>query len=366
MKIVYHPEYQSYNFGPGHPFSPKRLAILLDLFEALGKKLAFISPEPATDEDLLTVHTEEFLNVVSMASMLMWTPDAKRFGIDTHDVPIFAGMDEAARWLAGGTLEGAREVLRSSEPVLQLGGGLHHAHPARAAGFCVYNDQAVATQYLRNQGMRVAYIDVDVHHGDAVQWVHFNDPDVLTISLHESGLYLFPGTGMVAEMQHGQSVVNIPLAMHTDDASFLEAFEAVVPAALVQFQPYVIVYECGVDAHMTDPLAHMNLTTHGYGKLFTLLMQVTQYYADGRGLFSLGGGYDMDATVRSWGLLIHKLMDWPLPAELPVAWHTRWQTEEFELSSTLHDQTAPEIPDLDAIRTANQETVKQVLELMQF
>lgn len=364
MKIVYHPEYQSYNFGPGHPFSPKRLAVLLDLFDALGRPLEFITPTPATDDDLLTVHTEEYLNVVGLASMLAWTPDAKRYGIDTHDVPIFAGMDEATRWIVGGTLEGAREVLRSSNPVLQLGGGLHHAHAALAAGFCVYNDQAVATQYLRQQGLRVAYIDVDVHHGDGVQWVHFNDPDVLTISLHESGLHLFPGTGMVVEMQNGQSVVNIPLAMHTDDASFLEAFEAVVPHALEQFKPDVIVYECGVDAHMQDPLAHLNLTTHGYEKLFTLLMQMTAYYADGRGLYSLGGGYNMDATVRSWALLIHLLMDWPLPAELPDTWRTRWKAQDIELSANLHDQISPEIPDLEAMRTTNQETVQQALELL--
>lgn len=361
MKIFYHQEYQSYNFGKGHPFSPVRLAMLVDLFDALGKPLRTTAPAPADNASLLTVHTARYINIVESASMLIWTPEARRYGIDTPDVPVFADMDQAARWLVGGALDGAKSIIAHAEPVLQLGGGLHHAMPERAAGFCIYNDLSVAINHLRQEGLRVAYIDIDVHHGDGVQWVHFNDPDVLTVSLHESGQYLFPGTGMTGEMQHGKAVVNMPLEMYTDDASFLEAFEMIVPRALDAFKPDVLVYQCGVDAHMLDPLADLNLTTHGFSKLFTMLMQMAEFYTDGRALYTLGGGYNMDATVRSWALLVHLLMDWPLPAELPADWRRRWEEKGYDLSDTLHDETMPRVQDRETMLAKNRETLEEVL-----
>lgn len=361
MKILYHQEYQSYNFGKGHPFSPVRLAMLVDLLDALDRPLRPTAPAPADNASLLTVHSARYINIVESASMLVWTPEARRYGIDTPDVPVFADMDHAARWLVGGALDGAKSIISDAEPVLQLGGGLHHAMPERAAGFCIYNDLSVAINHLRQEGLRVAYVDIDVHHGDGVQWVHFTDPEVLTISLHESGQYLFPGTGMPNEMQHGQSVVNMPLEMHTDDAGFLEAFEAIVPKALDAFKPDVLVCQCGVDAHMLDPLADLNLTTHGFGKLFTLLMQLAEYHTDGRVLYTLGGGYHMDATVRSWALLVHKLMDWPLPVRLPEAWRRRWEAKGYALSGTLHDETTPGVQNRKEMQVKNQETLDEVL-----
>ena len=364
LKILYHQEYQSYNFGEGHPFSPVRLALLVDLLDSLENPLRFTAPEPATTASLQSVHTDRYIDIVESASMLAWTPEARQYGIDTHDVPIFAGMDEATRWIVGGTLAGARMICDTASPVLQLGGGLHHAMPERAAGFCIYNDLSVAIKHLRKEGLRVAYVDIDVHHGDGVQWVHFNDPDVLTLSIHESGQYLFPGTGMVGEMQAGRSVINVPLEMYTDNTSYLDAFEAVVPAALEQFKPDALVFECGVDAHSHDPLAHLNLTTQGYEKIFTLLMQLAEYHTDGRALYTLGGGYNMDATVRTWALLIHNLMNWPLPDNLPEDWRKRCQEKGYEMSGKLHDDTSPTTPNRREMQTRNQETVAQVLEFL--
>ncbi|MEZ4701004.1 MAG: acetoin utilization protein AcuC [Rhodothermales bacterium] len=329
VPIVFHPDYLKYCFGPGHPFSPKRQEALIDLFEAFGYPLETTPPPPATDADLLRIHTQDYLNAVASASVLAWTPGAARFGLDTDDVPIFPGMDEAARAIVGGTLEAARMVADGeADRVLQLGGGLHHAFPSRAAGFCVYNDLAVAIAMLGERGLRVAYVDIDVHHGDGVQWVFYRQPNVLTISLHESGEFLFPGTGMENERGVGEGVgtaVNVPFAPDTTPAEYLARFEAVVPAALEAFRPDLLIVEAGADAHVKDPLAHLSLTTHTFERLYRLLLDYADRYAGGRSVFTLGGGYDLDAAVRCWAILIHVLQERPLPERMPAAWLKRWE-----------------------------------------
>lgn len=341
LSVVYSPAYQRYNFGEGHPFTPIRQTLLTELIHAFELPIRWVEPGVATREDLLTVHAPDFVEAVEQASQgatdLPW-----RFGLGTTDVPLFPGMDEAARTLVGGTLEAARQITSgAARRVLQLGGGLHHALYDQAAGFCVYNDTAVAIRHLRDAGLRVAYIDVDVHHGDGVQALFYDTADVLTLSIHESGQTLFPGTGSVEETGEGAGrgyALNVPLLPGTSDDVYLEAFEAVVPHALAWFRPDVLVVEAGADAHRLDPLAHLTLSTHGFERLFRRLLALADTHTEGRALFTLGGGYHPDSTVRVWLLLVALLAGAPLPERLPEAWRATWESRlNVPIHPILHD-----------------------------
>lgn len=331
--VVSHPDYLTYHFGPAHPFSPVRLEMLWDLLHALGAAPVPVLPEPVTDADLLAVHEPDFVQAVMAASGGQPLPDAQRYGLDTGDVPIFPGMDAASRILVGGTLKAAQLVMDGVAPrALQLGGGLHHALPGRASGFCVYNDLSVAIRAFTRAGYRVAYLDIDVHHGDGVQWIHYREAEVLTISLHESGQYLFPGTGFPSETGEGPgagTAINVPFPPHTGDAAYLAAFEAVVPQALTRFAPDVLVVQCGADAHANDPLAHLNLSTRAYERLFRRILELADIHTGGKAVFTLGGGYNLDATVRIWCLLTLLFLEHDLPQSLPPM---------PRLTSTLHDE----------------------------
>jgi acetoin utilization protein AcuC len=342
VPIVYDQAYDSYFFGPEHPFSPIRQEMALDLLREVGMELHFTSPSPVSREHLLAVHSEPFIRAVERASTGSQLDASPEFGLGTPDVPVFPGMHDAASLICGGTLHAASMLADDDAPrVLQFGGGLHHARRAEASGFCVYNDLSVAIAYLRSRRMRVAYLDVDVHHGDGVQAIHYEDGDVLTISIHESGRYLYPGTGFVHELgEHaGRGYkLNIPLEPGTTDTSFLESFERVVPHALAWFQPDVIVAQCGADAHFRDPLADLALTTHAYEPLFRMVVQLADTYAEGRLLATLGGGYDPDPTARIWAMLALILADEPLPDSLPREYCERWSARlGRSLHPSMHD-----------------------------
>ena len=251
--------------------------------------------------------------------------------------------------------------------VLQFGGGFHHAMPARAAGFCIFNDLSIAARYFKTQGLRVAYIDIDVHHGDGVQWVHYREPDILTISLHESGRYLFPNTGFVHEQGEGDGLgaaINIPLERYTDDASYLEAFDRVVPVALDQFKPDVLLIAAGVDTHFRDPLAHLMLTTHGLERIFHKLIALSDQYTNGRALFTQSGGYDDLASIRAWTILIHTLRGTTYPEELPASYIEDVLPELGTSALPIHDQPEdlPAIPGKEEMMKVNRETVDAVLD----
>ena len=318
---VYHPKYQAYDFGPGHPFSPVRVEMLLDLLDALGHTVHSQAPEPATREELLTVHSEEYVRAVEEASHGGATPESERFGLGTPDNPVFPGMDLAGRYLVGGTLLGANLLFyEKATRVLQLGGGMHHAQRDQASGFCVFNDLAVAIRYLLDHGSTVAYLDIDVHHGDGVQAIFYDDPSVLTISLHESGQYLFPGTGEIHELgaMHGRGrKLNVPLAPFTEGDSYLAAFSKIVPQALAWFRPDFLVLQAGADAHVFDPLADLLLTTQTYETLFQRALEYADEFCKGRILITLGGGYDVRSVPRIWALLYLTVHGLPVPAEVP-------------------------------------------------
>lgn len=367
-RFVYHPAYLTYCFGPEHPFSPRRQEMLLSLLEALGALPPLEAPPVATAEELLSTHDPGFVAAVAACSVPGVSPgEGARYGLGTTDVPLFPGMDEAARWLVGGTLHAARLVgAGEAEKALSLGGGLHHAQRAAAAGFCVYSDLSVAIRHLTARGLRVAYLDVDVHHGDGVQALHYDDPDVLTISLHQTGRTLYPGTGFVDEIgEHGGRgyKLNVPLEPKTTDDSYLEAFETVVPHALAWFAPDVFVVQAGADAHFRDPLADLLLTTRGFERLFRRILELSDEHAHGRAVLTLGGGYRFDAAVRVWAILVYLLTGRPLPEVLPEGWRQHWEQELGRpLTSTLHDEDPVfSIPDADEIAARNETTCKLLL-----
>jgi acetoin utilization protein AcuC len=367
--LLYSDRYLEYDFGPEHPFSPVRQRMVLSLLDALWAPVDAVEPPVATRDDVRSVHGERFVQAVEAASDGTASHRARQFGIGTQDVPAFEGMDAAARALVGGTLHGARLIAAGdAQRVLQLGGGLHHAQNALASGFCVYNDLSVAIQHLRDAGLRVAYVDVDVHHGDGVQALHYTDPNVLTVSLHESGRYLFPGTGSVNEMGEGAgegTSVNVPLEPFTESESYLEVFDRVVPYALQQFHPDVIVAQCGADAHFSDPLADLLLTTQAYASLFRHLFDLADTHTEGRLLLTFGGGYRPDATVRIWTLLALLARGHDLPTDVPADWRSHWQDELGDpLSATLHDPPKTfDVPRHDSVVQQNERVSKRVLEL---
>lgn len=368
--LLFHDRYLDYNFGPEHPFSPVRQEMTLDLLDALGHPVDPVAPPVASREDVRRVHSERFVETVESASDGSPPALARAFGLNTGDVPVFANMDGATRGLVGGTLHGARLIAEEETTrVLQVGGGLHHARRERASGFCVYNDLSVAIEALRERDLRVAYVDVDVHHGDGVQFLHYEDPGVLTLSLHETGTALFPGTGSVEEIGKNAgegSALNVPLQPHTESESYIDAFDRVVPYALEYFQPHVIVAQCGADAHFMDPLADLLLTTQAYEALFRKLLDLADEHADGRLLCTLGGGYRFDAVARVWTLLALIVQGHDLPDHLPDEWRERWQSRiDDPLTPTLHDPDQTfDVRRRSSIERQNQRASKQVLELV--
>ena len=368
--LLFHNRYLDYDFGPEHPFSPVRQQMVISLLDALGHPLDAEAPPVAARGHVLRVHSDQLVTKVEAASDGSVPTRAWDYGLDTGDVPVFEGMDTATRGLVGGTLHGAHLITKGTATrVLQLGGGLHHAHRGRASGFCVYNDLSVAINRLREDGLRVAYIDVDVHHGDGVQALHYDDPGVLTISLHESGRYLFPGSGAVEEIgeEAGEGTsLNVPLAPHTEDKSYREVFDRVVPYALKQFDPDVIVAQCGADAHFKDPLADLLLTSQTYEYLFRRLISLADEHTGGRILCTLGGGYHLDAVTRIWTLLALIMQDHPLPDALPDTWREDWAEQVTDpLTPTLHDPDRSfDVARRSSITEENRQTSKQVLELL--
>ena len=353
--VIFHPGYRSYAFGDDHPFSPRRVDMVFELLAALGHDVRTEAPPPATRADLLDVHDDYYVRRVEALSAGEVVADCEDYGLGTPDTPAFRGMDEAGRWLVGGTLHAARLISEGgARRVLQLGGGLHHARRNFASGFCIYNDLAIAIRDLVRKGLWVAYLDIDVHHGDGVQQILFEDGRAMTVSLHESGRYLFPGTGEIHELGSGVGLglkLNLPLEPFTEGTSYLEVFDEVVPAALRHFSPGVLVVQAGADAHFDDPLADLMLTTRDYEAIFRRILDLADRYAAGRVLFTLGGGYSFRAAPRVWALLYLLMNDLPVPRDLPAEWRGKWtRILDQPLPSTFHD------PDISAILPKREET----------
>ncbi|GAB3816603.1 acetoin utilization protein AcuC [Kribbella italica] len=327
--LVFDEELTAYDFGHGHPMSPVRVDLTVKLARALGvlDQLKVVSAPTASDELLQTVHTAEYIAAVKRAGQDPDVPDL-RHGLGTDDTYCFPGMHDASAHVVGASVEAARavwegEVLHAAN----IAGGLHHAMRAQASGFCVYNDPAVAIQWLLDHGAeRVAYVDVDVHHGDGVQAVFYDDPRVLTVSLHESPTTLFPGTGTAGETggpgAEG-SAVNIPLPPGTGDTGWLRAFHAIVPDVVKAFRPDVLVTQHGCDSHVEDPLAHLTKTVDGQRAAYAALHDLAHEVCEGKWIATGGGGYAIIEVVpRAWTHLLAIVAGRPIEptTAVPESW----------------------------------------------
>lgn len=337
--VVYGPSSLLYDFGVDHPLTPRRFGPGMDLLRALGAE-RFLAPPEATDAQLHRVHEPLYVSTVHMLSEY---PDAgTMLGFSSWgDDPPFYGMHEAAAAVAGGSLAAMERIL-SGETLhaFHPGGGLHHAMPGRASGFCVYNDTALAVALARDAGHRVLYVDLDAHHGDGVETIFWNDPRVLTVSFHESGRVLFPWTGFVDDRGGPDArgtAVNVPLDPGTSDASWLSVVERVVPALAAAFHPTMLVSQHGSDTHALDPLTHLNLTTYAMARAARLVDELAHQYTEGRWLATGGGGYDVYRVVpRVWGFVWLAQAHRDAPLETPAEWREQWAGE-----AARYDQAPP-------------------------
>ena len=317
--LIWDPRITAHVYSDTHPLRPIRFAGVHDTLVALGAFTtlggAEVAPREATRAELERIHAPEYVDAVIRASA---SPqgDHSRWGLDRHgDTPAFRGMHEASLLTTGGSLTAMEEVLAGRRPVVfNPPGGLHHALARRASGFCIYNDPAIVCGLLADRGLRVAYVDIDAHHGDGVQAAFYDTDTVLTLSLHESGRTLFPGTGFASERGTGAGAgysINVALPAHTDDAAYVRAFDAVVPEVLARYRPDVLVTQQGIDPHFDDPLTHLLVSTHARE-------HVVRWFASlGLPWIALGGGgYALDAVRRTWAMEYLIMLGAEVPTEL--------------------------------------------------
>lgn len=370
---------ESYGFGEDHPFNPLRIRLTLELCEALGlfEGAEFVGAEAASEDDLLTVHSLTYVRNVQEAGgsgMLdsVRAAELMRYGIGTPDNPVVPGLHEACSHVVGAVMEASRMVMDGeTEHAMCVSGGLHHALRSRASGFCFYNDAGAAIARLKKDhpGIRVAYVDTDAHHGDGVQWMFYDDPEVLTVSMHESGRYLFPGTGGVGERGRGEGEgysVNVPLEPFTGDESWIQCFEEVLPEALGAFSPDIIISQNGCDGHQLDPLTHLAATTRLYEHIPRRIHDLAHDLCGGRWVATGGGGYDWWRVVpRAWTALWAVVSHAEMPEKLSEDWISRWQREcPVDLPRLMRDlaEDYPPGPRASAIADRNRRTVEELME----
>ena len=408
---IWTPDFLTYHLAEDHPFNPLRLQLTDELIRDCGLLAPELErpPRQAGREDLLLVHDPDYVTAVERFSRpeaaRLWgagaggaeagertgligfrrsrggmhgdwgleepdPDDPVQYGLGTEDNPIFPGMHQAASWWVGATLTAAEMVMEGRvKHALNLGGGLHHAHRDRASGFCIYNDAAAAIAWVRRRyGARVLYIDTDAHHGDGVQWLFYGDSHVLTLSYHESGRYLFPGTGGVDERGTGAGLgyaVNVPLEPFTDDASWLEVLDLTLPPVARAFRPDLIVSQNGCDGHLLDPLTHLSASLDFYREVPRRVHRLAHELCGGRWVAVGGGGYDMWQVVpRAWTALWAEMSGGALPSELPEGWRRRWEARApVALPRHFPDEPADAeaSPRLAEIRDYNRRTAERVL-----
>lgn len=372
--FVYSDALLAYRFSEQHPFNQFRLTLTIDLLKRLGalSNSEIVAPRRAEDAEIALVHDKAYIEAVKKAGRgELSEPAGEGFGLGTEDTPMFAHMHEASASLVGGTLTAADLVMTGkTDHALHLGGGLHHGLRGKAAGFCIYNDSAVAIRYLQETyKARVLYVDTDAHHGDGVQWTFYDDPDVATYSIHETGRYLFPGTGNVNERGHGHGYgysFNVPLDAFTEDESWLECYETSLREVAHFFKPDVIVTQNGADAHYYDPLTHLSATMEIYRRIPALAHELAHEYCDGRWIAVGGGGYDIWRVVpRAWSLLWLEMTGQQDKAvHFPKEWIDIWQAKApHPLPASWDDppDLYEPIPRKPEITEANQKTVEKLL-----
>jgi len=303
--FIYTDDYLDYDYGPMHPLRVIRLKLTFELIKSYGlldiPSVQFLPTIKASEEDLALFHSQEYLNILKLANNGHLRGDAYGYGLGPGDNPIFPGLFNWSLLTTGATLQAVDFVADGKgEIAFNIAGGLHHAMRSRASGFCYTNDPVIGIIRLLNQGMRVAYIDLDAHHGDGVQQAFYETDQVLTISLHESGYSLFPGSGFEYEIGKGKGEgfsVNLPFPAYTDDENYLWAFDEVVPELIEYFSPDIVVTQLGVDTFENDPLAHLQLSIFGYEKVLRRIKTLAPHW-----VALGGGGYEISNVARAWTL----------------------------------------------------------------
>jgi len=372
--FVYSEDLLNYKFNTHHPFNQFRIKLTVDLLETLGAldPANIITPRMALEEELSLIHDSHYIEAVKKAGKGQLSKEtAENYGLGTEDTPIFPNMHEASSWLVGGTLTAVDQVMTGNAlHVLHLGGGLHHGFRGKASGFCVYNDTSVAIKYIQQKyHARVLYVDTDAHHGDGVQWSFYDDPNVCTLSIHETGRYLFPGTGNINERGQGHGYgysFNIPVDAFTEDESWLEAYRTAFKEVAEYFQPDIILTQNGADAHYYDPLTHLSATMRIFHEIPKLAHEMAHQYCGGKWIAVGGGGYDIWRVVpRAWALIWLEMIEaGNYSNSLPFEWIERWQKEspvKLPLLWEDPDHLYPPIPRKAEITEKNLLTLEKAL-----
>lgn len=363
--LVYSPELAAFDLGPNHPLKPVRYAHTVELMRASGllesPGLRIVPPRPASQPEIERFHDHDYVDVVRAIGAGMIVPGMGEFGFGMGDNPPARGLFDAATLSSGSSIV-ATELAMSGASLVAFaiaGGVHHHAMPARASGFGVFNDAVIAIQGLVENGLRVAYVDIDCHHGDGVQLGFYETDRVLTISIHESGQFLFPGTGYTDETGRGDGTgysVNVPLAPYTGDEVWLEAFDAVVPPLLGSFEPDLVFTQLGIDTHFRDPITHLRLTTQGHNEAVRRLGDLAA--KSGRWVAVGGGGYDPAAVARAWTMDLAAMAGFELPERIPESF------DSIPVPATFADDNPPDLGSavFDKTRAFAAESVRQIRE----
>ena len=348
-----------------HPMKPVRLRHTYELLQSYhafdDQSSVLVEPRPATEDELRSLHHVEYIEAVKSFSRGERTYDPARFNFsEGGDNPIFNGMYDAAALSTGASLVVAELVEgKRANVAFNISGGLHHAAHGNASGFCVFNDPVIAINYLLKKGLRVVYVDIDAHHGDGVQNAFYDTDRVLTISVHESGMFLFPGTGSVQEMGTGSGTgfsVNLPLYPYTEDETYLWAFREIVPPLVEAFKPDMLVTQLGIDSYYSDPLTHLFLSSSGFGEA------VKEFARMGLPWLAMGGGgYDLGAVARCWTLAYGIMLGRDWPNEIPAQYREKYglsQLRDAEVPALVADNVRKEA------RAFAEKSVEMVKQLM--
>ena len=366
--LVYTDELSRHVLSPNHPMRPVRLRYMHELMQSSGllssPALRQEQPRHASRDEILRVHDADYVDAVHVIGAGGIVPNMHEFGFGAGDNPPRPGMYDATALTVGSSLVATELVMTGQVPVAfaPAGGVHHHAMRAHASGFGVFNDAAIAIQGLVDEGLRVAYVDIDCHHGDGVQRAFYNTDRVLTISIHESGQWLFPGSGAVSEIGVGDGTgysVNLPLAPYTQDELWLKTFDAVIPQAVNSFSPDLLFIQLGIDTHFRDPLTHLQITTQGFNAAVSRLLSLG---ADcGKTVAVGGGGYDMSAVARAWTMAMATMSGFELPPEVPSGY------DALPGLTTFADSPGPNAlpPDVDGeVKKYADNTVESVKKLL--
>jgi acetoin utilization protein AcuC len=353
--LIWDEKFLDYDFGSQHPLRPVRVKLTYELIQSKGilqqGSIEVIKPRLASRAEILLFHEDDYIRLVEQYS--------KRGSglLDMGDTPAFKGCYEATSLVVGASIVAADEVMSGRlSHSFNPSGGLHHAHPERASGFCIFNDPAIVITHLKSRYSvrRIAYLDIDAHHGDGVMYGYYDDPSVLDIDFHESGHFLFPGTGFPDEIGKGEArglKLNIPLPPSTGDEAYLEAFQQIVPGALKKFRPEIILVQCGADGHLDDRLAHLRLTTKVYSEVVSQVHDLAHQLCNGRLLLFGGGGYTLANVPRVWTVAFSTLAGVKASDDIPSEW-----SKEFERAA----KEDPPLKLYDKPTSDDEKTLKEV------